>query len=280
MEKKIPMKTRKIRIQLICLIIGMHTILASSQNNLQIDSSLNVNSIPIKIKRKGISVIGKYEFDGYKLISGKAGWSTSKSKTSFKSDSKITSKNKQSFVFVNRTNDSVIANMAINTDAEILVDSIINIWVGDVVAIDAKNNFFNRTFFNWSGRTLTKGSEKFVANFLFPKDHASWNLSMISPIMVEVDGVYQMDTTTEFKAALTDGKTEIEIKKIHHKPDAKIPLIRGPSMGYEFYINNKAVSAIQYAPRDQLFIWFHNDLEEHLKFVLASVSTALMVKEF
>jgi hypothetical protein len=260
--------------------MGMQSILASSQNTLQIDSSLNVNSIPIKIKRKGFSAIGKYEFDGYKLISGKAGWMTSKSKTSFKSDSKITSKNKQSFVFVNRTNDSVIANMAINTDAEILVDSIINIWVGDVVAIEAKNNFFNRTFFNWSGRTLTKGSEKFVANFLFPKDHASWNLSMIAPIMVEVDGVYQMDTTTEFKAALTDGKTEIEIKKVHHKPGAKISLIRGPSMGYEFHINNKAVSAVQYAPRDQLFIWFHNDLDEHLKFVLATVSTALMVKEF
>lgn len=260
--------------------MGIQSILVYSQNNLEIDSSLNVNSTPIKIKRKGFSAIGKYEFDGYKLISGKAGWSTSKNKTSFKSDSKITSKNKQSFVFVNRNNDSVIANMAINTDAEILVDSIINIWVGDVVAIEAKNNFFNRTFFKWGGRTLTKGSEKFVANFLFPKNQATWNLAMISPIMVEVDGVYQMDTSTEFKALLTDGQTEIEIKQVHHRLGAKISLILGPSMGYEFYINNKAVSAIQYAPIDQMFIWFHNNLDEHLKFVLASVSTALMVKEF
>ncbi len=274
------MKSVNFLLSICCFFIVLNSHFASSQNNLNIDSVLKANSTPIKIKRKGISAIGKYEFDGYKLISGKAGWITSKSKTSIKSDSKIESKNKQSFVFVNQVNDSVIVNSAINTEAEILVDSIINIWVGDVIAIEAKNNFFNRTFFNWSGRTLNKGSEKFVANLLFLKDNTSWNLSMISPIMVEVDGVYQMDTSTEFKAVLSDGTSEIEIIKIHHIEGAKISLIRGPSMGYEFYLNNKAVASIQYAPRDRLFIWFHSDLDERLKFVLASVSTALLVKEF
>ncbi len=274
------MRPNNLLLNVFFVFVGLNCYIVSTQNTLQLDSTLIANSTPIKIKRKGISAIGKYEFDDYKLISGKTGWTTSKSSTSFKSDSKMGSKSKQSFVFVNRVNDSVVVNSAVNTEAEILVDSIINIWVGDVVAIEAKNNFFNRTFFNWSGRTLSKGSERFVANLLFLKDNTSWDLSMLSPFMVEVDGGYQMDTSTEFKAILSDGTTEIEIIKTHHIEGAKISLIRGPSEGYEFYLNNKAIAAIQYAPRDQLFIWFHNDLNENIKFVLASVSTALLVKEF
>jgi hypothetical protein len=260
--------------------IGLNCSKIAAQDNLNVDSDLKSKSIPLKIKRKGISAIGKYEFDGYKLISGKSGWSTSKSNTSFKSNSKTSTKNKKAFVFVNKENDSVIANLAQNSDAEILVDSIINLWIGNTLAIEAKNNFFNRTFFKWEGRTLKKGSETFVANFLFLKDNSSWDLTMVSPIMVEVDGNFQMDTTTEFNALLSNGITDIEIKRIYHNEDAKISLIRGPAAGYEFYINNMAVAALQYRPIDRMFIWMHNDLDENLKFVLAATSTALLVKEF
>ena len=62
--------------------------------------------------------------------------------------------------------------------------------------------------------------------------------------------------------------------------NTKISLIRGPSSGYEFYLNNLPVAALQYRPIDRLFIWFYNDLDESLKFVLASASTALLVREY
>lgn len=264
----------------IILMVGLNTIHVSAQDNLNISSDLKANSMPLKIKRKGISAIGKYQFDGYKIISGKAGWTTTKSTTSFKSESKTESKNKQSFVFVNQVNDSVIVNTAINSEAEILVDSIINIWVGNTIAIEAKNNFFNRTFFKWDGHTLKKGSERFVANFLFLKDNNTWNLSMISPISVEVDGEYKMDPSTEFEALLSDGNQDIVIKQIGQIENTKISLIRGPAFGYEFYLDGHPIAALQYMPIDRMFIWFHNDLNENLKFVIASASTALLVKTF
>lgn len=263
-----------------CFYLGLNCQISYSQNTLNVDSELKANSSPIKIKRKGISAIGKYEFDSYKLISGKAGWTTTKSNTSFKSESKIESKNKQSFVFVNQVNDSVIVNAAINSDAEILVDSIINIWIGNTVAIEAKNNFFNRTFFNWNGRTLNKGVEMYVANLWFTKDDTIWILSMKSPLMVEVDGIYQTDLSIEFEAILSNGIQDIVIKTIGQMENTKISLIRGPAFGCEFYLDNKAIAALQYRPIDQMFIWFDKNLDEKLKFVIASASTALLVKEF
>ena len=267
---------------LIYIFLGLIFVSSHAQEKLNIDTELRANSIPIHIKRKGISAIGKYEFHNYKLVSGKVGWTTTKDNTSLKANSKISSSNKKSFVFTNAVKDSVIANMSLNSNAEVFTDSIINISVGDVVMVNAKNNFFNRTFFNWSGRTLTKGTETFLANVLFLKDNQSWNLLMISPLVVEVDGTYQTDSITEFKAALSNGNTEIEIKKIHQRDDAKTSLLRGPDLGFEFYLNNKAIAALQYhyMSMDQLYIWFHNDLNEQMKFVIATASTALLVKQY
>lgn len=276
------MEPKNILYKFICAILSFNFFFTYAQDRLNIDEDLKANSIPIHIKRKGVSAIGKYEFHNYKLISGNAGWTTSKGNTSQKANSRMSSTNKKSFVFTNVEKDSVIANMSLNSNAEIFTDSIINISIGDVVIVNAKNNFFNRTFFNWSGRTLTKGSETFLANFLFLKDNQSWNLLMISPLVVDVDGTYQTDTITEFKAALSNGDIEIEIKNIYQKDDAKTSLLRGPVQGYEFYLNNKAIAALQYhfMSMDQLFIWFHKDLDEQMKFVIASASTSLLVKQF
>jgi hypothetical protein len=71
---------------------------------------------------------------------------------------------------------------------------------------------------------------------------------MLSPVMVEVDGQYQMDTSAKFKAILSDGASEIEIIKAYHIEGAKIPFIRGSSLGYAIYLNNKAIAAVQYSP--------------------------------
>jgi len=263
------------------LMFSLNSFHVTAQDNLNISEDLRANSIPIKIKRKGISSIGKYEFDGYKLISGKSGKTTTNSKTSFKKDSKINSHGKKSFVFINSNKDSVIVNLAKNTDAEILVDSIINLSIADdVINIEAKNNFFNRTFFKWNGRSLKKGVDIFVANFLFLKDSTTWNLTMKSPLLVDVDGVYQTDNETHFEALLSNGTQDIVIKEVEQMENTKISLIRGPSFGYEFYLNNLPVAALQYRPIDRLFIWFYDGLDESLKFVLASASTALLVREY
>jgi hypothetical protein len=275
------MKSIHFFVYVFCFYIGLNSHLLSSQNDLNIDSVLKANSTPIKIKRKGISAIGKYEFDGYRLIFGKSGWTTTKSNTSFKSNSKTTSQNKKSFVFTNQVNDSVIVNIATNSEAEILVDSIINISLAnDHVSVEVKNNFFNRTFFKWNGRTLKKGVEIYVANFLFLKDSTSWNLSIKSPLLVDVDGVFQTDLETEFEALLSNGIQDIVIKQIEQIENTKISFLRGPALGYEFYLNDKAIAALQYHSPDRLFIWLHNTLDEKLKFVIASASTAILVKEF
>jgi len=276
------MKLNKISLTVCYFFISFNCFLLTAQHTLNIHPELKANSSPIKIKRKGISAIGKYEFDQYKLISGKVGWTTTKRNTSFRSNTKVSSENKKSFVFVNNSKDSVIVNMATSSNVEILVDSLINISLGDMVSVEAKNNFFNRTFFNWNGRTLNKGSEICLGNFIFLKNNINWNFLMVSPIMVEVDGNYQLDTITKFNAALSNGTTEIEIKKISEIEGTKFSLLRGPAMGYEFYLNKKPIAALQYhtLSMDKLFIWFHNELDEDMKFVIATTATALLVKQF
>ena len=65
-----------------------------------------------------------------------------------------------------------------------------------------------------------------------------------------------MDTSMKFKAILSDGTSEIEIIKTYHIEGAKIPFTRGPSLGYELYLDNKTIAAVQFNPRDDYLFGF------------------------
>ncbi|TLX76888.1 hypothetical protein E9993_04160 [Labilibacter sediminis] len=278
---------------ILCILLSFSSSFTSGQNKLNVNPELKANSTPIKIKPKGIGAIPKYEFGGYKIISRKGGWTVTKTKRDnyfFPDNIEISSRKKSSFLLINPAKDSVIANITENSITNFAVDSIINVTIIGIketkdhhnieidLSVEAKNNWFNRTFFKWSGFGLTEGFKSFSAHFLFPKDSTTWNLLAISPLTYIHEEYSETDTTTRFHAALSNGITEIEIKEISYIKGTKFSLIRGYPKGFEFYLDGKAVAAIQNHWHDRLYIWFHNELDEDVKFVLASASVAMLIR--
>jgi len=236
----------------------------SGQKFMKLDTGLKENSTPMAAKRKGISTVGKYEFGPYRIVSGKGGVTNIRTKTGLISnDTEIRSENRYSFVFVGNGKDTVIANISENSNIE----------------IDDRNNFIFRKIFNWSDSEIIEAMESFVTNFSPLHSDAKWDLVLVYPIPVEVDGYYQTDQKTKFHGILSDGSTEIEIRHVDEWEDGKTTIFN-PTEGFEFFINSRSIAAVQVFPINKMFVWIHQDMNEDMKLVLATAAAALMVKTF
>jgi len=247
----------------ICIQLAF-THAASAQKMIKIDEQLKENSQSMIVKRKGISVIGKYEFGPYKVISGKSGWEKVSTRSPLFGDhTSINSSSKMSFVFVNNTADTCIANIR-------LVE---NIETDD-------GNWFSRKFLNWSDSEVKKGEGVFETVFTFSADTIPWRLTVVYPVSIEVqDGYIKRDTITNFRGMLTDTKTFIEIKKVTVREDGKSPLF-SPVLGYEFWQDSKSLAAVQVIPGNRMYVWIRDDLDPTLKFILANAAVALLIKTY
>jgi len=247
----------------ICLQLAF-TNATAAQKMIKIDKQLKENSQPMVVKRKGMSVIGKYEFGPYKVISGKSGWEKVSTRSPLFGDhTSINSSTKKSFVFVNKTADTCIANIQI----------VENIETDD-------GNWFSRTFLNWSDSEVKKGEGVFETVFTFSADTIPWKLTVVYPAFVEVqDGYIKRDTITNFRGMLTDTNTFIEIKKVTLREDGKSPLFN-PVIGYEFWQGSKSLAAVQVLPINRMYVWIRDDLEAPLKFILANSAVAMLIKDF
>jgi hypothetical protein len=256
--------TPKLKIALLILGIQLASAQSSSaQKFIRIDEGLKLNSQAMRAKRKGISAIGKYEFGPYKVVSGKAGWTTTTSKSPLFSDnSSIKSSSKKSFVFVSERGDTAKANLS----------------VAENVEIDG-GSWFIKTFTPWSDAEVKTGEGIFETSFAFSPDFGPWQMVAIYPVAAEVDGVFQMDDHTFFRGILSDEHMHIEIAAIHINEEGKSPLLN-PYLGYEFWEGDKSLAAVQVLPGNKWYIWIREDLDPHLKFVLASAATAMLVNAF
>lgn len=237
---------------------------ASAQKMIKIDEQLKENSQPMVVKRKGISVIGKYEFGSYKVISGKSGWEKVSTRSPLFGDhTSINSSTKKSFVFVNNKADTCIANIRI----------IENIKTDD-------GNWFSRTFLNWSDSEVKKGEGVFETVFAFSADSIPWRLTVIYPVAIAVqDGDIKRDTITNFRGMLTDTNTFIDIKQVTVREDGKSPLFN-PVLGYEFWQDSRSLAAVQVIPLNRMYVWIRDDLDPSLKFILANSAAAMLIKDF
>jgi hypothetical protein len=220
---------------------------ASGQKMMKLDNELKANSKPMEVKRKGISIVGKYQFGPYKVVSGKAGWTTTKSRSKFFSlETQSESDKKSSFVFVGDDQDSVIVNTFTNIKANEII-------VGDVSTLNLSNN-------------------RYVA-FLSPKnDTTVWKMNLFTRSGGEVEGNYRAE------GILTDGISEIQIREVKQWEDgsnAYFELING----YEFYLDNRSIAAVQ-ASIDTFkkkIVWLHQNLDNKMKLILAAASASLII---
>jgi hypothetical protein len=248
------------------IILGLQLAFAQSSNAqkfIKIDELLKLNSQAMKVKRKGVSSVGKYEFGTYQVISSKSGWEkTTRKSPLFSDNTSMKSSSNMSFVFVNDEADTSIANIRVAENIEI-----------------DEGSWFFKTFTNWSVAEVQKAEGVFETVFSFSSDTTLWSLVVIYPTAVEVDGMYQSDDQTEFRGILTDNHTFIEITVITENEDGKSPLFN-PFLGYEFWQGTRSLAAVQAMPLNKWYVWIRDDLDPDLKFVLASAATAMLVKTF
>lgn len=236
---------------------------------MKLEDDLKANSTAMEAKARGIGTVSKYKFGDYAIVSGKEGWTTTKTKSRFFSAvSEAQSKKKLSFVFVGHTQDTVLVNAAINTNLkEVNVgDFPVHFEKGGEVLIGK----------NWS--ELRESTENYLAVFSVDSDTTKWRMALLIRMGSEVDGGYQ------FAGFVTNGTTLIEIEQVKEWDDGKkstYNVVTGDLLvGYEFRMNGLAVGAVQVSMDSfqKKLVWLRHDNDKQLNLVLAAASAAMMVR--
>lgn len=232
-------------ITLLLTICAAHT--SAQKKTIKLDDNLSQNSVLWEAKPKGISTVTKYHFGDYAIVSGKAGWTTTKTNSrlfSFTSESK--SKQKLSFVFVGSKRDSIMVNASVDVD------------------------FQELNFGNYS--ELRNSQENFVA-FLSPASgDPAWQLVIATLSGSAVPGNFQ------FTGMMTDGQKEVEIQPVYEWSDGKTPSFN-VIPGYQFVYGGEAVAAVQGSVNTmhKKLVWLRNDLPPDFKLLLAGAAASIFV---
>jgi hypothetical protein len=246
----------KSAVALIVMVILVPRISFSQKKLMKVDAALVANSKPMEAKRKGISVVGKYEFGQYKIVSGKAGWTRTKSRSRmFSGVTESQSKSKLSFLFIANNRDSVQVNTIVSTDTKEL-------------DLNRGIRFGNA---DW-GQVLQSSTEKYLATIDLASDTTSWNLALVTAMGTEVRG-------SRFKGLLTSASETYEIREVIQFDDGKINAF-GLILGYEFLQNGKSVAAVQASMNTflKMYVWIDNRLDEPTQRLLAAAAATLLVR--
>lgn len=228
----------------------------SAQKIMKLDGNLQASTEPMQAKRKGVGMVGKYQFGPYQIVSGKEGMTTTVSKSRFLSaQTESKSKKKLSFVFVRDGKDSVLVNASVNTD--------VRDWDWDRITGPMING--------WT--VLKESQENYLATFSFPSDSAIWRMVLFTKVGQDVKG------KEGFVGVLTDGKEEIQIKEIKHWNDGKTAVM-GVATGYEFYSQESVIAAVQSSldTFQKKLVWISVNNNASVQLILAATSAAIMVK--
>jgi hypothetical protein len=237
---------------------------ASAQRFMKMDNNLKRNSTPLKKKQmRFISSAYKYQFGNYQVISHKQewdwGWGSNKSRihSALEIDS-LKTRSKHSLVFVNAGIDTVVINTSVN----------------EYTVFADKASFFNRFFFGSHDIDLVESKGSFIATFKSVSDTSVWELMLIYPVVVEMDGNMVADQTTPFKGLLTDGSILIEIVKIIEPEMGEVSIWK-PVEGYEFFMDHKSICAVQTIPQNAQYVWMQEDLDDRLSIVVATAAASI-----
>lgn len=238
----------------------------AAQTYVYLEESFKETSTQMSVRRKGLSTIGKYEFGPYKIISGKAGWTTEKSKTGFISgDTRIESNSKSSFLFTGPQLDTITVNIAFSS----------------ITQINENYGFVFRMLTKWSLQEITE-NEVYMATISSSADTGIWSLVIAYPVEDEIafNADITEDMISKFKGEIANPQTTIDIIPEYRWENGKPATVLKPVEGYKFVLMGETVAAVQTYPINKRFVWLRNDLSENLKFMLAAGATTFLVRSF
>jgi hypothetical protein len=243
------MKTLK-TISLSVSLILIYNLSLSGQKLMKLDDDLKANSTPVEAKLRGFSIVSRYEFPPYKIVSGKAGWGTSRSrKNRLFSETYTESRSKSSFVFTISDKDTIKVNTTTSTKFS---------------ESDSKFLFGDMT-------TLNKSIDNYIALISPAYDTTAWKMVLVSSSGAEVEGKVKSE------GVLSNDITKIQIRAVKQWEDGKNAAFK-MICGYGFFIDEKEIGAVQsndFSARK--FVWLRNDLDEQLKSILAAASASIMI---
>lgn len=219
----------------------------AGQKFMKIDNELKSGSSPMAATRKGFSSVGRYEFGDYRIVSGKSGWTVSKSTKKFLSwQSKSESKTRSSFVFVAANRDTVHVNLSFNT------------------------RMTETEFAQF--KILNQSNDNFMAVISPDADTTDWNMFITASSGVRVPGNFQAE------GVLTDGSRYIMIREVKTLENGRNALLNS-ICGYEFVAGNVVLAAVQAGTDTFLkkYVWIGNNTDDNLKSVIGAAAASLLV---
>src|SRR6187399_237602 len=240
------------------LLISAIATKASAQKMMMLNENLKANSEPLPVKTRGGSMF-KFDFGVYKTVSAKAGLTTTKSKSKlFSSVERSESKQKSSVVITGKQPDTATVNISLNIQSDEVRQMVISI---------SKNRV---AWEREEDPSKIKQTKNLVALITTNRDTVTWNF-----IYVSRESTERTDQNESF-AFVTDGNRRFDIKKVTVWDNGKSPTLYSV-VGFEFYSDGVVVAAVQ-NPMDTFqkkFVWLTNDLDEHMKLILATASSVL-----
>ena len=242
---------------LLVLMLIMSTVIRAQK--IKINDSLRLNSEPMELKAKGISArYLKFRFGDYAVISGKAGWGSTKTTGKLFSVNEVSeTKAKYSFVFASKSGDTASVNVATNTVIDI---------------VDYKNIPFT-TFGGADMSTIVGSKSNYFASIVNNHDSTVWTLVLVQTGGQTIDPAKAFS----FKGALTDGNIKYDLKPVTDWENDKRPMMNFGLPGYEFEIDGRTVAAIQ-TPLNSMqkkYAWIDRRLDPSTQFLLATALTAI-----
>tara|TARA_R110000737_G_scaffold350196_3_gene388499 strand:- start:2758 stop:3456 length:699 start_codon:yes stop_codon:yes gene_type:complete len=205
----------------------------NAQMIMQIDPSLSAKATPQQVKYKGMKAVPYYYFDEYKIVSSKAGWLTTNSRSNVQGT--ISSSSQQlAFTMINNAGDTAVVNMS-----------------KDGLAQSSQNSWFPNI-------TMSQGSRNITALITSSADTLTWGLAA-SVANGVFTGAIKTDTE-EYKL--------VPIKRMDNGRVAPFTLW----VGFAIYKGDVEIGAVQATPKRNVWISSDLPTDQKLKMAAACLA--------
>lgn len=220
------------------LILSSQAVLA--QMMMQVDPALNAAAGPSQVKQKGVKAVPLYYFDEYRIVTSKAGWLTTNSRSN--RQGVISSSSQQlAFSMVNAAGDTAVVNMSKNG----LIQSESNFW--------------------FPGITMSQGSQNVATMIESTVDTLVWGVAVSL-----ANGV--------FDGAIKLGEEELKIVPEKRLETGKmVPFALWA--GFGIYRGDKEIAAVQATPKRYIWMLPNLPEDQKLKLAAACLSLIVMEQQ-
>ena len=229
---------------------------SAAQKTIVISDSLIGNAERLSVKKgaQWMGQIAKWRFGDYAVVSGKPGWTHTRTTGNFfQTESETRTNDTFTFVLTNAATDSAIVNAARNVDVQ------------ELHKLDLGHG--------WSlgSDEVVLESENFTAFITINRDTTeTWTLYIGDTSGRDSEGTHE--------AFLTNGERRILLSLA--SSNKNVYDMRGlPALGYEFIENGQSLCALQYFGGSfglTQVVWIHRSLDARMKFILAAAMTAVL----